>query len=157
MANNPQLDPAHAFGAGDPVTIDDIYKVIDANRGRIRSLATLLGTTASLMVTISTAILAYIFKRDAVLSTDFPLWIRYLYIAGIFFSVLTFGFACFAIYVLPPQASATRAALMSTLAATYERERMWIKVASVAILIAVALVVVATGFFAFDSSPKPAS
>ena len=135
------------------VSVDDNLKTIEGGRGRIRNLGTIVGTSASLVVTVSTAILAYIYKADAANTGPITETTRNQIFGAIALAVAALACVVGGFLLQRPFSVRTKADLVSKLTTIYKREQSLMTFG--ALLLFAAMVMVALGTWTFVDIAEP--
>jgi len=136
---------------GDPVTFDDHFKLLEANRARVRSLGTIVGTTCGFLLTASSAILGFVYKADTV---DIPAAVRGLLWLAIGIAGAALGLVVAAFQLRAPASAADRSALLGALTAIYREEHSRIRLALIALMLALLAFAIGMIWFAIVAEPK---
>jgi len=139
------------MAGADPLTFDDHYKLLEANRTRVRALGTIVGTTCGFLLTASSAILGFVYKGDTV---NIPAGVRVALWLAIGIAALALGLVVAAFQLKTPEGAADRSALLGALTKIYSGEHERIRLALFALMGALLVLAIGMIWFAVVAEPK---
>jgi hypothetical protein len=148
MSKRVQIKSTHSITeaeASQLLGIEDALKAVDSNRLRIRSLASMLLTACSMILSASFVTLFFLIKESLVAANS---TVFILQLSGVLFLIMSIALSLSSALIPAPSLAVTKLSFLETQIAIYKRELRLARWAFISFLVGIILFLISLAVFA---------